>query len=148
MRFMIIRKADKDTEAGVMPAQGLLEAMTKYNQEMVDAGVMCAGEGLHPSSKASRIRFTNGQPTIVDGPFAETKELIAGFTIIEVASKEEALAWVKRWPVEDANGNVELELRQIFADDDFGPEFTPELREAEEKMRQQIAQASKPLGGK
>lgn len=145
MRFMIIRKADKDTEAGVMPTEALLVAMTKYNQEMVDAGIMRAGEGLHPSSNASRIRFVNGKPTVVDGPFTETKELIAGFTIIEVASKEEALAWVRRWPVEDANGNVELELRQVFADDDFGSEFTPELRAQEEQMRQQIAAASKPL---
>lgn len=146
MRFMIIRKADADTEAGVMPTEALLAAMTQYNQQMVDAGIMRAGEGLHPSTKGVRIKFSGGKPTVIDGPFAETKELIAGFTIIEVASREEALEWVKKWPKLDGGGNVELELRQIFSDDDFGPEFTPELREAEAKMRDHIAKAGKKLG--
>lgn len=146
MRFMIIRKADKDTEAGLMPSEELITAMTNYNQQMVDAGIMRAGEGLLPSSKGSRIKFTGGKPTIVDGPFAETKEMIAGFTIIEVQSREAALAWVKRWPVEDANGNVELELRQVATDEDFGDAFTPELREQEAKMREHIEKSGKKLG--
>lgn len=143
MRFMIIRKADKDTEASVMPTQALLTAMTRYNEEMVNAGIMRAGEGLHPSKNASRIKFSNGKPVVTDGPFVETKELIAGFSIIEVKSKAEALEWIKRWPPEDANGNVELELRQIYEAEDFGDEFTPELRAAEERMRDQIQNTEK-----
>jgi hypothetical protein len=135
MRFMIIRKADRDTEAGVMPSEQLLADMMKYNETMVKAGVMQAGEGLHPSSKGARISFAAGKPTVVDGPFTETKELIAGFTIIEVGSREEAIEWVKRWPARDANGNVQLELRQVFAAEDFGAEFTPELRKQEEALR-------------
>lgn len=147
MRFMIIRKADAYTEAGLMPSEELITAMTNYNQQMVDAGIMRAGEGLLPSSKGARIKFTGGKPTIVDGPFAETKEMIAGFTMIEVPSREEALAWVKRWPVEDANGNVELELRQVATDDDFGDAFTPELRAQEAKMREHVEKSGKKLGG-
>ena len=139
MRFMIIRKADADTEAGVMPSTELLNAMTQYNQAMVDAGIMEAGEGLHPSSRGVRVKFQGGKPTFVDGPFSETKELIAGFSIINVKSREEALEWVRRWPVEDANGGAELEIRQIFTAEDFGEAFTPELREQEERMRAQSA---------
>ncbi|MGE6757424.1 YciI family protein [Corallococcus sp. AB049A] len=139
MRFMIIRRADKDTEAGVMPDEKLLAAMGAYNEEMVKAGVMIQGEGLHPSSRGLRLKFTNGKPAVIDGPFTETKELIAGFTIIQVKSREEALEWLKRWPSIDAGGNVELELRQIFEDDDFGAEFTPELRAQEARIREQGA---------
>ncbi|RKG98887.1 YciI family protein [Corallococcus carmarthensis] len=139
MRFMIIRRADKDTEAGVLPDEKLLAAMGAYNEEMVKAGVMLQGEGLHPTSKGARVKFTNGKPAIIDGPFTETKELIAGFTIIQVKSRQEALEWLKRWPSMDAGGNVELELRQIFEDDDFGAEFTPALREQEARIREQSA---------
>lgn len=139
MRFMIIRRADSETEAGVMPSEQLLADMLRYNEELVKAGVMLAGEGLHPSSRGARISFRNGKPTITDGPFAEAKELIAGFTMIQVKSKEEALEWVRRWPASDANGNAELELRQIFEADDFGAEFTPELREQEERLRARLA---------
>ncbi|NNB83956.1 YciI family protein [Corallococcus exiguus] len=139
MRFMIIRRADKDTEAGVLPDEKLLAAMGAYNEEMVKAGVMLQGEGLHPSSKGARVKFTNGKPAIVDGPFTETKELIAGFTLIQVKSRAEALEWLRRWPSMDAGGNVELELRQVFEDDDFGAEFTPELREQEARIREQAA---------
>jgi len=139
MRFMIIRKADAETEAGVMPSTELLHAMTQYNQEMVDAGIMEAGEGLHPSSRGVRVKFQGGKPTFVDGPFSETKELIAGFSIINVKSREEALEWVRRWPVEDAHGGAELEIRQILSAEDFGEAFTPELREQEERMRAQSA---------
>jgi hypothetical protein len=134
---MIIRKADKNTEAGVLPSQELLAAMMKYNEELVKAGVMLQGEGLQPSSKGTRVKLAGGTPTVVDGPFAETKELIAGFTMIQVRSKEEAIEWVKRWPVED--GDVELEIRQVFEAEDFGEEFTPELRKQEERLRAQAA---------
>jgi hypothetical protein len=135
MRFMIIRKADADTEAGVMPGEQLLADMMKYNEAMVKAGVMLAGEGLQPSAKGARIRFRDGTPTVVDGPFTETKELIAGFSIIQAGSRAEAIEWVKRWPASDAGGNVELELRQVFEAEDFGAEFTPELRAQEERLR-------------
>ena len=137
MRFMIIRKADKNTEAGTLPSQELLAAMMKYNEELVKAGVMLQGEGLQPSSKGTRVKFNSGKPTVVDGPFTETKELIAGFTMIQVRSKDEAIEWVKRWPVED--GDVELEIRQVFEAEDFGEEFTPELRQQEERLRAQVA---------
>ncbi len=137
MRFMIIRKADKNTEAGVLPSQELLTAMMKYNEELVKAGVMLQGEGLQPSSKGTRVKLNAGKPTVVDGPFTETKELIAGFTMIQVRSKEEAIEWVKRWPVED--GDVELEIRQVFEAEDFGEEFTPELRQQEERLRARAA---------
>jgi hypothetical protein len=140
MRFMIIRKADKDTEAGVMPSEQLLADMMKYNEEMVKAGVMLAGEGLHPSSKGARVKFSNGKPTVIDGPFTETKELIAGFSMIDVASRDAALDWMKRWPASDANGNVELELRQVFEAEDFGAEFTPEMRASEERLRAEVDQ--------
>jgi hypothetical protein len=139
MRFMIIRKADRSTEAGTLPSQELLAAMGKYNEELVKAGVMLAGEGLQPSAKGVRVKFSNGKPTVIDGPFAEAKELIAGFTMIEVKSKEEAIEWVKRWPALDGDGKVELEVRQVFEAADFGAEFTPELRAAEERLRTQVA---------
>jgi hypothetical protein len=135
MHFMIIRKADAETEAGVMPPAELLEEMTAYNERLAAAGVLRGGEGLHPSAKGARIKFSAGKPTVVDGPFAESKELIAGFTLIEVGSYEEALEWVKQWPPLDGHGNVELELRQVFAAEDFGEAFTPELREREYAMR-------------
>ena len=139
MRFMIIRRADKNTEAGVMPQQELLAAMMKYNEELVKAGVMLQGEGLHPTAKGSRVTFKAGKPLVTDGPFTETKELIAGFTMIQVRSKEEALEWVKRWPVED--GDVTLEIRQVFEAEDFGDEFSPELRKQEERLRAQAAKS-------
>ena len=137
MRFMIIRKADRNTEAGILPSQELLAAMMKYNEELVKAGVMLQGEGLQPSSRGTRVKITDGRPVVVDGPFTETNELIAGFTMIQVRSKEEAIEWVKRWPVED--GDVELEIRQVFEAEDFGEEFTPELRQQEERLRAQAA---------
>lgn len=135
MRFMIIVKADKDCEAGVMPSEELLSAMTDYNEELVKAGVMKAGEGLHPSSKGVRVRFDGDKRTVTDGPFAETKELIAGFWLWEVKSKEEAIEWLKRAPFD---GGAELEIRQVFEAEDFGDEFTPELREREDRMRSEI----------
>lgn len=119
MRFMIIRKADAQTEAGQVATQELLAAMGRYNEEMASAGVLREGAGLKPSSNGARIRFQQGRPLVTDGPFTETKEMIAGYTIIEVASREEALEWVTRWPVEDADGNVELELRQLYELEDF-----------------------------
>jgi hypothetical protein len=139
MRFMIIRKADAQTEAGVMPSEELLRSMGQYMEDLAKAGVLLAGEGLHPSSKGSRIRFSGGKPTVTDGPFAEAKELIAGFTLIQVRSRDEALEWVKRWPAEDGDGAAELELRQVFEAEDFGEEFTPELRAAEERLRAEVA---------
>jgi hypothetical protein len=136
VRFMIIRKADADTEAGKLPSEQLIADMLSYNEELVKAGVMLAGEGLQPTSKGARIKFSGGQPTVIDGPFAEAKELIAGFTLIEVRSREEAIEWVKRWPRSDGDGEVELELRQVFEADDFGDDFTPALREQEERLRE------------
>lgn len=130
MRFIIIRRADKQTEAGVMPSEQLLAAMGKYNEEMVKAGVMLEGMGLQPSSKGARVRLTNGKPTVIDGPFAEAKELIAGFSIIQAKSKEEAIEWVKRWPALDGDGNVEIEIRQVYEFEDFGPS------EAVDRMRE------------
>jgi len=135
MKFMIIRKADKDTEAGMMPTEQLVTDILKYNEEMIRAGVMFDGMGLQPSVKGARIKFRDGRPTVIDGPFAEAKELIAGFTLIQVQSREEALEWVKRWPPIDGNGNVELELRQVYEAEDFGAEFTPEIRKQEELLR-------------
>ncbi len=138
-RFVIFRKADKDTEANAAASEELLAAMGAYNEEGINAGVFLAGEGLHPSSKGARVRYSRGKRTVIDGPFTESKELVAGFTMIQVHSMEEALAWVRRWPALDADGEVELELRQVFGEDDFGEEFTPELREAEAHQRAQIA---------
>jgi hypothetical protein len=141
MRFMVMVKANKDSEAGVMPSQEMLEAMGKFNEEMVKAGVMLAGEGLQASSKGARISFKQGKPTVTDGPFTEAKELIAGFWMIQVKSKQEAIEWMKRCPPPMGNGEGELELRQVFEASDFGVEFTPELREAEGRMRQRIAKS-------
>src|ERR671932_1128802 len=138
MRFMVMVKADQNTEAGVLPSQELLTAMGKYNEELAKAGVLLAGEGLQPSSKGARVRFSGDQRTVIDGPFAETKELIAGFWILQVKSKEEAIEWVKRCP-NPMPGESEIEIRQIFEASDFGPEFTPELREQEERVRAQVA---------
>ena len=139
MRFMIIRKADESTEAGVMPSTELLEAMGSYIEEMVKAGILLAGDGLHPSSRGARITFADGKPTVLDGPFAETKELIAGYHLIEVSSMDEAIEWTKRWPAE-LDGNPVVEIRQVFEADDFGPEFTPEQREREARMRAELEQ--------
>ena len=138
MRFMIIIKANKDSEAGVIPSEELLTEMGKFNEELVKAGVMLAGEGLHPSSKGARVRFSGDKRTVVDGPFAEAKELIAGFWLWQVKSKEEAIEWVKRCP-NPTGAESEVEIRQVFEADDFGPALTPELREAEERLRVQVA---------
>jgi hypothetical protein len=135
MRFMVIVKADQDSEAGVMPSEALLAEMMKYNEELVNAGVMLAGEGLHPSSKGVRVRFEGSKRTVIDGPFAETKELIAGFWLWQVKSKEEAIEWLKRAPFD---GGTEIELRQVFEAEDFGAEMTPELREKEDRLRVEI----------
>ena len=134
MRFMILVKADKDSEAGILPDQEILDAMMKYNEELAQAGVLLTAEGLHPSAKGARVRFSGGQRTVIDGPFAETKELIAGFWLWQVQSKEEAIEWVKRCPMQEA----EIEIRQVFEAEDFGPAFTPELREQEERLRAQM----------
>ena len=120
MRFMIIRRADAQTEAGVMPNEALLAAMAHYNEQLVKAGVMLQGDGLQPSARGARVKFSNGQPRVIDGPFTEVKELIAGFTMIDVRSKEEAIEWVKRWPSMDGGGEVEIEIRQVFELSDFG----------------------------
>ena len=138
MRFMVMVKADKNTEAGALPDEKLLTAMGKYNEELVKAGVMLAGEGLQPSSKGARVKFSGTSRTVSDGPFAESKELIAGFWIFKVKSLEEAIEWVKRCP-NPLEGESEIEIRQIFEADDFGEAFTPELREAETKLAERIA---------
>jgi hypothetical protein len=142
MKFMVLVKANKDTEAGVMPSTKMLEEMGKYNEALVKAGVMVAGEGLHPSSKGAKVRFSGDKRTVIDGPFSEAKELIAGFWIWEVKSKEEAIEWLKRCP-NPTGEESELELRQVFTADDFGPELTPELREAEERLRAQVEAKAK-----
>ena len=142
MRFMIIVKANKDSEAGIMPDEKLLSEMGKYNEELVKAGIMLAGDGLHPSSKGTRVRFSGRERTVIDGPFSETKELIAGFWLWNVKSKEEAIEWVKRCPNPMA-GESEIEIRQVFEAADFGDEFTPELREQEERLRAQIQKQTK-----
>lgn len=139
MRFMILVKASKETEAGVLPDEKLLTEMGKYNEELVNAGVMLAGEGLHPSSKGARVRLSGNKRTVIDGPFAESKELIAGFWLWQVKSKEEAIEWVKRCP-NPMGAETEIEIRQVFEADDFGAEFTPELREQEERLRVQSEQ--------
>lgn len=140
MRFMVIVKANADSEAGVMPTEKMLTEMNKFNEELVKAGVMLAGEGLHPSSKGVRVKFSGGKTTVIDGPFAETKELIAGFWLWQVKSREEAIEWLKRAPFD---GGTEVELRQVFETADFGDEFTPELREQEERIRAQAAANTK-----
>ena len=137
MRFMVMVKATKDSEAGVLPSEELLTAMGKYNEELVKAGVMLAGEGLQPSSKGARVKFSGDKRTVTDGPFTETKELIAGFWLIQVKSKEEAIEWVKRAP-NPMPGESEIEIRQVFETEDFGEELTPELREQEERLRAQL----------
>ena len=137
MRFMILVKADKNSEAGVLPDEKLLTEMGKFNEELVKAGVMLAGEGLRSSSKGARVKFSGSKRTVTDGPFAETKELIAGFWLWQVKSKEEAIEWVKRCP-NPMKGESEIEIRQLFEAEDFGAEFTPELREQEERLRAQM----------
>jgi len=139
MRFMIIRRADQQTEAGAMPSEPMLTLMGNYMKEISDAGILLAGEGLKPSSEGARVKFTNGKPRVIDGPFSETKELIAGYMLIRADSKEEAIEWAKRWPALDLEQNVELEIRQLFEEDDFGDEFTPELRKQEADMRAKAA---------
>ena len=142
MRFMILIKASKDSEAGVMPSEQLLTEMGKFNEELVKAGVMLAGEGLHPSSKGARVRFSGAKRTVIDGPFAETKELLAGFWLWQCRSKEEAIEWVKRCP-HPHKEETEVEIRQVFEAEDFGAEFTPELREQEARLRAQSDQLLK-----
>jgi hypothetical protein len=139
MRFMVIVKATKDSEAGVMPTEKLLADMGKYNEELVKAGVMLAGEGLQPSSKGKRVKFSGEKRTVIDGPFTETKELIAGFWLWQVRSMDEAIEWAKRCPNPFEEGESEIEIRQVFEAADFGSEFTPELREQEERLRKQIS---------
>lgn len=142
MRFMILMKADKNSEAGVMPSKQLLTEMGKYNEELVNAGVMLAGEGLHPSSKGARVRFSGGKQAVIDGPFAGANDLIAGFWLWQVKSKAEAVQWVKRCPI-PRGGEAEVEIRQVFEAEDFGAEFTPELRQQEERLRARSEQLSK-----
>src|SRR3954454_25133747 len=153
MRFMVMVKASKDSEAGKMPSQELLAAMGKYNEELVKAGIMLSGEGLHPSSKGARVRFSGNKRIVTDGPFAETKELVAGFWLWQVKSKEQAIEWLKRCPnpMPGTEAEIELrqvfeaeiELRQVFEAEDFGAEFTPELREQEERIRAEAAKLGK-----
>jgi hypothetical protein len=138
MRFMIMVKADENSEAGVLPDEQLLAAMGRYNEELVKAGVMLAGEGLQPSSKGARVKFSGTKRSVIDGPFTETKELIAGFWLIQVKSKEEAIEWVKRCP-NPLEGESEIEIRQVFEAEDFGEAFTPELQEREARLRTQVA---------
>jgi hypothetical protein len=144
MRFMVIVKADKNSEAGIMPDERLLTEMGKYNEELVKAGVLLAGEGLHPSSKGARVRISGNQRTVIDGPFAETKELVAGFWLIQVKSKEEAIEWVKRVPNPMPGAETEIEIRQVFETEDFAEsDPTGELREAENRLREQVAAQQK-----
>ena len=143
MRFMILVKADKNSEAGVLPDEKLLTEMGKFNEELVKAGVMLAGEGLQPSSKGARVKFSGSKRTVIDGPFAETKELIAGFWLWQVKSVAEAVEWVKRCP-NPMEGESEIEIRLVFEAEDFGAEFTPELRAQEDRVREQAAKNAKP----
>jgi hypothetical protein len=143
MRFIVIVKATPDSEAGIMPSEKMLSEMTKYNEELVKNGVMLAGEGLQPSSKGARVRFTGDKRTVIDGPFSETKELIAGFWIFQVKSKEEAIEWVKRAPHPHPGHDTEIEIRQIFDSADFGEAFTPELQEKERRINEQAAKNAK-----
>ena len=135
MRFMVIVKASKDSEAGQMPSTELLTAMGKFNEEMVKAGIMLAGEGLHPSKRATRLKFSGAKPTVIDGPFPAS-ELVCGFWMLQAKSKDEVLDWMKRAPFD---GGAEIEIRQIFEAEDFGGEFTPEMREAEERLHAEVA---------
>ena len=139
MRFMVMVKATKDSEAGIMPSEKLIREMGNFNEELVKAGVLLAGEGLKPSSNGARIRFDGAKRTVIDGPFAETKELVAGFWLLQCKSLEEAVEWVKRCPNPFENGESEIEIRPIFEAEDFGAEFTPELRAQEERQRAEIA---------
>lgn len=139
MRFMVLVPGSPETEAGEMPSTEQLAEMTQYNEELVKAGVMLAGDGLHPTSKGARVRFEGGRSTVIDGPFTEAKEIVAGYWIWECASRDEAIEWLKRAPFD---GGTEIELRQVFSDDDFGDELTPELREREARMREQTGQQS------
>src|SRR4051812_34031556 len=139
MRFMIIIKADKSSEAGQLPDERLLNEMGKFNEELVKAGIMLAGEGLQPSSKGARVRFSGAKRTVIDGPFAETKELVAGFWIWQVKSKEEAIEWVKRIPNPMPGTETEVEIRQVFEVEDFGANATPEIREREKRLREQTS---------
>ena len=141
MRVMVLIKADKNTEAGVLPSEQLLAEMGKYNEELVKAGVLLAGEGLHPSVKGKRVKFSHGKVTVIDGPFTEAKELIAGFWLWQVKSLEEAVEWVKRIPNPDGVQEAEIEIRQVFEADDFGAALTPELRQQEEYLRAQVVTA-------
>ncbi|MBA2659898.1 MAG: YciI family protein [Nitrosospira sp.] len=147
MRFMVIVKANRNSEAGALPSRKLLAEMGKYNEEMAKAGVLLLGEGLHPSSKGARVKFSGEKRTVIDGPFTETKELVAGFWVFQVKSMEEAIEWVKRCP-NPHEGESEIEIRQVFEADDFGAELTPELREAEERLRAQVAAGSRRIEGK
>jgi len=143
MRFIILVKATKNSEAGVLPSQELLTAMMKYNEELTNAGIMLAGEGLQPSSKGARVRFDGAKRTVIDGPFAETKELVAGFWLWQCKSREDAIEWVKRCPNPFPGRESEIEIRQVFEADDFGAEFTPELRKQEERLRAKSEQQKK-----
>ncbi|OLE42446.1 MAG: dehydrogenase [Nitrospirae bacterium 13_1_20CM_2_62_14] len=143
MRFMILVKATKNSEAGVLPSQELLTAMMKYNEELTNAGIMLAGEGLQPSSKGARVRFDGAKRTVIDGPFAETKELVAGFWLWQCKSREDAIEWVKRCPNPMPGEVSEIEIRQVFEAEDFGEEFTPELRKQEERLRAKSEQQKK-----
>ena len=140
MRFMVMVKATKDSEAGVLPDEKLLTAMGKYNEELVKAGVMLAGEGLQPSSKGARVRFSGEKRTVIDGPFSETKELVAGFWLIQVKSKEEAIEWIKRCPNPHPGAETEIEIRQVLEAEDFGPALSPEVREQEERLRKKLSE--------
>jgi hypothetical protein len=140
MRFMVIVPGNKESEAGVLPDEKILAAMGKFNEEMVKAGVMLAGEGLHPTSKGARLKFSGGKVTVIDGPFAESKELIAGFWLIQAKSMDEAVAWMKRAPF---GGGTEIEIRPVFEAEDFGAELTPELRAREERVREKAAENAK-----
>ena len=142
MRFMVIVKATKDSEAGIMPTEELLTAMGKYNEELARAGIMLAGEGLQPSSKGARVRFSGKNRTVIDGPFSETKELIAGFWLWQCKSMDEAIEWVKRCP-NPMPGESEIEIRQVFENEDFGAEFTPELQAQEDRIRAEVAARQK-----
>lgn len=146
MRFMIFVKASKDSEAGKLPSRELLEAMGKYNEELANAGILLGGEGLQPSSRGARVRFSGDRRTVIDGPFAETGELIAGYWLWQVKSREEAIEWVKRCPNPMPGTEAEIEIRQVFESEDFGAEFTPELREREQRLRDQAAGQAKKRG--
>jgi hypothetical protein len=141
MRFLVIRKADESTEAGAMPSEALIAAMGRYNEELVKAGVMRSGDGLKPSAFGTRVKFAGGRPTVVDGPFAETKELVAGFSLFEAASKEEVVEWIKRWPAEDGDGNVEIEIRPLYELEDLG---LGEAHEDYARLQDEMARTGRP----